>query len=371
MSPATLPGPSGRASVGVAFTPFEDRIDVIERTALLAEQRGFDSVGIAEAMTLDAPIVLSRLAGLTERIGLVSGVLSVWGRTPGTLALTASELQRASGGRFVLGLGAGTAPITQGFHGQPWQAPVRKLRQTLVAVRTLLSGGRLPGVPQDVRALRLGCPPSMPVPIALAAITPASIRLAGVLAEQWLPFLLPTAALDAGRDLMAAAAAQAGRTDAATVTASVPLALAATPDAAAGLAARWLLAYATRMGPVYPRMLRTHGYGRELDALLDANHDSPHPSLPAAAERLARDVLLYGTYDQAPTLCQAWLEHADALSVVAPFGVPAEHIAESIDAIAQVHSRPDRRQTRRTHLDLGHPDVGCRVEQTARIVARS
>ncbi|MGV1009972.1 MAG: LLM class flavin-dependent oxidoreductase [Dermatophilaceae bacterium] len=181
MSPANLPGPSGRASVAVAFTPFEDRIDVIERTALLAEERGFDSVGIAEAMTLDAPIVLSRLAGLTERIGLVSGVLSVWGRTPATLALTASELQRASGGRFVLGLGAGTAPITQGFHGQPWQAPVRKLRQTLVAVRTLLSGGRLPGVAQEVRALRLGCPPSTPVPIALAAITPASIRVAGVL----------------------------------------------------------------------------------------------------------------------------------------------------------------------------------------------
>ena len=327
-------GREGRAPLGVAFTPFEDRVDVIERTALLAEERGFDSVGIAEAMTLDAPIVLSRLAGLTDRMGLVSGVLSVWGRTPATLALTASELQRASGGRFVLGLGAGTAPIAEGFHGQPWDAPVRKLRETLVAVRTLLNGGRLPGVPEGVRALRLGCPPSVPVPIALAAITSPSIRLAGVLAEQWVPFLLPSAALDAGRDLMAAAAADAGRPDAATVTASVPLALAETPDAAAGLAARWLVAYATRMGPVYPRMLRTHGYDLELDALLDANHGSRDACLPVAAERLARDVLLYGTYDEAPTLCKAWLEHADALTVVAPFGVPAEHIAESIEAIA-------------------------------------
>ena len=334
VSPGTLPGREGRSSVGVAFTPFEDRIDVIKRTALLAQEHGFDSVGIAEAMTLDAPIVLSRLAGLTHRIGLVSGVMSVWGRTPATLALTASELQRASGGRFVLGLGAGTAPITEGFHGQPWQAPVRKLRDTLVAVRTLLSGGRLPGVPEGVRALRLGCPPSVPVPVALAAITAPSIRLAGVLAEQWVPFLLPSAALDVGRDLMAVAAADAGRTDAATVTASVPLALAATPDAAAGLAARWLVTYATRMGPVYPRMLRTHGYDRELEALLDANRDSPGVRLPAAAERLARDVLLFGTYDEAPALCNAWLEHADVLTVVAPFGVPAEHIAESIEAIA-------------------------------------
>ena len=47
-------------SVGVAFTPFEDRVDVIERTAVLAEERGFDSIGVAEAMTLDAPVVLTR-----------------------------------------------------------------------------------------------------------------------------------------------------------------------------------------------------------------------------------------------------------------------------------------------------------------------
>src|SRR5262245_63315891 len=122
-------------AVVLAFTPFEDRFEVIERAAVLAEERGLDSVGVAEAMTLAAPIVLARLAERTERIGLATGVLSVWGRTPATLALTAAELQRASGGRFVLGLGASTTPITEGFHGQPWQAPLQKLRETLVAVR--------------------------------------------------------------------------------------------------------------------------------------------------------------------------------------------------------------------------------------------
>jgi alkanesulfonate monooxygenase SsuD/methylene tetrahydromethanopterin reductase-like flavin-dependent oxidoreductase (luciferase family) len=323
------------ASVGIAFTPFEDRVEVIERAAVLAEQRGLESVGVAEAMTLAAPIVLARLAERTERIRLVSGVLSVWGRTPATLALTAAELQRASGGRFLLGLGGSTAPITEGFHGQPWQAPLRKLRDTLVAVRTLLGGGRLPEVPDGVRALRLGCPPTVPVPIALAAITAPSIRLAGALAEHWLPFLLPPAALDAGRELMAGAAAGAGRTDAATVTASVPLALAPDRDGAARIAARWLVTYATRMGPLYPRMLREHGYHRELDAVLDANPDPHDARLPAAAERLAHDVLLYGTYDEAPQLCRAWVEHADALVLVAPFGVPAEQIADTVEAISR------------------------------------
>src|SRR5262245_29833413 len=322
------------ASMGIAFTPFEDRVDVIERAAVLAEDRGLDSVGVAEAMTLAAPIVLARLAERTERIGLVTGVLSVWGRTPATLALTAAELQRASAGRFVLGLGGSTAPITEGFHGQPWQAPLRKLRETLVAVRALLGGGRLPELPDGARALRLGCPPAVPVPIALAAITAPSIRLAGALAEQWLPFLLPPAALDAGRELMAGAAARSGRTDAATITACVPLALAPDRDGAARIAARWLVTYATRMGPVYPRMLREHGYHHELDALLDANPDPRQPHLPAAAERLAHDVLFYGTYDDAPQLSRAWLEHADNLTFVAPFGVPGEQLADTIEAIS-------------------------------------
>ena len=320
--------------MGVAFTPFENRVEVIERVAVLAEERGFDSVGVAEAMTLDASIVLARIASLTDHIGLVSGVLSVWGRTPGTLALTAAELQRAADGRFVLGLGAGTAAITEGFHGQPWQAPLAKLRDTVVAVRTLLAGGRLPDVPDGARALRLALPPSAPVPIALAAITPPSIRLTGALADQWVPFLLPAAALESGRELMADAAAQTGRSDVASVIASVPSALAPTEQAVRTIAAAWLLAYATRMGPVYPRVLRSHGYGRELDALLDANHDPQAPTLPAAADRLARDVLLFGTYDEAPMVCKAWLEHADALSIVAPFGLPAEHIADSLDAIS-------------------------------------
>ena len=322
------------ASVGIAFTPFEDRVPVIERAAVLAEERGLDSVGVAEAMTLAAPIVLARLAERTEHIQLATGVLSVWGRTPATLALTAAELQRASSGRFVLGLGSSTAPITEGFHGQSWQAPLRKLRDTVVAVRALLGGDRLPQVPGGARPLRLGCPPTVPVPIALAAITTPSIRLAGALADQWLPFLLPPAALEAGRELMADAATEAGRGDAAMVTASVPLALAPDRGAAARIAARWLITYATRMGPVYPRMLRRHGYHRELDAVLDANPTPNDARLPTAAERLAQDVLLYGTYDEAPQLRRAWRNHTDALALVLPFGVPAGQIADIIEAIS-------------------------------------
>jgi alkanesulfonate monooxygenase SsuD/methylene tetrahydromethanopterin reductase-like flavin-dependent oxidoreductase (luciferase family) len=321
------------APVGVGFTPFEHRLDVIERVAAHAELRGLSFVSVAEAMTLAAPIVLARLAERTRHIGLSTGVLSVWSRTPATMALTAAQLQRQSAGRFVLGLGASTPPIVEGFHGQSWQTPLDRLEQTCVAVRALLRGERLPAAAQGGRPLQLGCPPEIPVPIALAAITAPSIRLVGALADQWLPFLLPMAGLDAGRDLIAAAAADHRRSTLPTVTAAVPVALAPDQEGAARIAARWLFTYATRMGPVYPRVLRAHGYHRELDALLEANSDPRHPVLPSQATRLAEDVLMFGTYNDAPELCRRWQAHTDAIALVTPFGVAAEDLMATIDAV--------------------------------------
>jgi len=320
--------------IGVGFTPFEDRPHVIDRVADHAEQRGFAFVSVAEAMSLAAPIVLAGLAARTARIGLMTGVLSVWGRSPATLAMTAAELQRQSHGRFVLGLGASTAPITEGFHGQQWQSPLERLRQTCVAVRALLQGERLPTAVEGARPLPLGRPPETPVPIAVAAITAPSIRLAGSLADQWVPFLLPAAALDAGRELVADGAAEHGRPTAPSVSAAVPVALAPDEAGAARLAARWLLTYTTRMGPVYPRVLRAHGYDRELDALLQANGDPRQPVLPAGAVRLAEDVLMYGTYDDAPELCRRWQAHADAIALVMPFGLAADDIVAALDAVS-------------------------------------
>jgi alkanesulfonate monooxygenase SsuD/methylene tetrahydromethanopterin reductase-like flavin-dependent oxidoreductase (luciferase family) len=320
-------------SIGVSFTPFEDRVEVIDAVAAHAEARGLAFVSVAEAMSLAAPIVLARLAERTQRIGLMTGVLSVWSRTPATLALTAAELQRLSAGRFTLGLGAGTAPITEGFHGRAWTAPVDRLQQTCAAVRALLAGERLPAAPGGARPLRLGCPPRTAVPLAVGAITSPSIRVAATIADQWLPFLLPPAAIDAGRELIAAVAAEEQRSTMPSVTAAVPVALASDRASAAKIAARWLVTYATRMGPVYPRVLRAHGYGREIDALLEANGDSRDVALPSKAARLADDLLIFGTYDEVPDLCRRWLDHADALALVAPFGISAADINATIDAV--------------------------------------
>ncbi|MET0510503.1 MAG: LLM class flavin-dependent oxidoreductase [Thermoleophilaceae bacterium] len=337
-----LDDPRG-SSVGAGVTPFQTDGEATIRLAVAAEQLGYSRFGTAEGWTHDAVVLLAQIAGVTSRIGLATTVLPVWSRTPAAIAMAAASLQRASDGRFALGLGASSPPLVEGLHGITWQHPVDRLRATLLAVRALLEGSRLPLDREHVRPLRLGAPPEQPVPILLAALAPASIRLAGELADDWLPFLWARSRIPDGRALLAEGEAAAERPTSTRVAASVPLAIAQDEETARQIAAGWLLAYLTRMGPLYPRMLRDHfGFGREADALLEANGGGGPPRLPAAAEPLAREVTLMGTYEEAPDTARLWLEAgADSIDLVLPLGLPEEQLREMLEAAAPTAASPD------------------------------
>jgi alkanesulfonate monooxygenase SsuD/methylene tetrahydromethanopterin reductase-like flavin-dependent oxidoreductase (luciferase family) len=222
------------------------------------------------------------------------------------------------------------------------------MRTTIVAVRALLDGDRLPLDREGVRALRLGAPPERRVPILLAALAPASVRLAGELADHWLPFLWARSRLPDGRTLLAEGEAQAETPAQTGVTVTVPLAIGPDDETARQIAAGWLLAYLTRMGPLYPRMLRDHfGFARQVDALLAANADGDLPRLPAAAEGLARDVTVMGTYEEAPDAVRRWLEAgADAIDLVLPLGLREEQLHQMLEAAAPAaRSSPRERRT--------------------------
>ena len=124
------------------------------------------------------------------------------------------------------------------------------------------------------------------------------------------------------------------------VSASVPLAVAGNEEGARQIAAGWLLAYLTRMGPLYPRVLRDQfGFAREVDALLDANQGDGPPRLPPDAERLAREVTVMATYDDAPAAVRQWLEAgADSVDLVLPPGFAEEQHREMLEAAAPTGS---------------------------------
>src|SRR3984957_6664106 len=176
---------------GVALTPMETRRDVIDRPAVLADELGYEIFSLPEGWGLDPAPVLTEIALRTARIYLASGILSVWGRTPATLAMTPATLPQVCGGRYVLGLGASTKALVEGFHDTAFEHPAAKLRDVVTKVRALLAGQPAQlGHASVARPLRLGQPPAPEVPIWVAALGRHTIRVAAELGDGWIPALV-------------------------------------------------------------------------------------------------------------------------------------------------------------------------------------
>jgi probable F420-dependent oxidoreductase len=104
--------------------------------ARVAEEDGYDAVWFGE--TKHDPFVSAAMsAECTSRVELGTGVAIALARSPMTLAVTANDLQLASNGRLLLGLGSQVkAHITLRF-SMPWVQPVGQMREFVLAMRAI------------------------------------------------------------------------------------------------------------------------------------------------------------------------------------------------------------------------------------------
>lgn len=298
--------------------PLEIRREALIGVATAADRLGYDGFFLPETWAHDVTVLLAEAAVRTERIGLGTGILGIWGRSPGTLAMAASTLASLSGGRFVLGLGASTAQLTEGLHDVPFAAPIERMRRTVTQVRALLRGDRIPlAVATGARPLRLNLAPAAELPIFLAALTDASVRLAGELADGWLPFIYPRSCLAQGRALLREGAARAG--DAGRRVAVYPTVPTVVADdlAKAREGAAWFVSfYLTTMGPLYRQSLVRQGFGEQVDAVIAANAPRFTGTVPREAETLLEELTVFGTPAEARARLERWYAAGADMPVV-------------------------------------------------------
>ncbi len=163
--------------------------------AVEAEKLGLDVCWVAEAWGSDAPSALGYLAARTDRMLLGSGVLQLGTRSPVALAQTAITLSNLSSGRFLLGLGASGPQVIEGLHGVSFSRPLTRMRETVEIVRQAFAGGKIshsgkefqiPRPGGEAVPMRLSTRPEHDIPIYLAALSPAMLRLTGQIADGWL-----------------------------------------------------------------------------------------------------------------------------------------------------------------------------------------
>ncbi|MEU5996455.1 LLM class F420-dependent oxidoreductase [Streptomyces sp. NPDC047197] len=166
------------------------------------ESAGLDAVWVAEAYGFDSPTIMGYLAARTERMKIGAAILNVYSRTPALIAQTAAGLDAISGGRAIIGLGASGPQVVEGWHGKPYDKPLARTREVIELTRRILrrevidhhgitdmplpkeKGGKL-GKPLKI----LTKPVRSQVPLYVASLGPANVRMTAEIADGWLPTL--------------------------------------------------------------------------------------------------------------------------------------------------------------------------------------
>ncbi len=208
---------------GLFITPTADRTAQVLELADLAEALGLDLVAIQDhpyqRRFLDTWTLLSAIGARTRSIRLAPDVASLPLRPPVVLAKSAASLDLITGGRFELGLGAGSFWDAIAGAGGPRRTPkeaVDALVEAIEILRGMWAGGpfSFTGEHYQVQGIKAGPVPAHPIGIWLGAYKPRMLRVTGQLADGWLPSLgqmraaelgtlnaqIDQAAVDAGRD---------------------------------------------------------------------------------------------------------------------------------------------------------------------------
>jgi alkanesulfonate monooxygenase SsuD/methylene tetrahydromethanopterin reductase-like flavin-dependent oxidoreductase (luciferase family) len=183
--------------LGLSLVPNRADLDLLRELAQTADTHDLDVIGIQDHpyqwRYLDTWTLIGDLLARTERIRIFPDVANLPLRLPAMIAKQAVALDALSGGRFELGLGAGSfwdAIVAMGGPRRTAAEAIDALEEAIQIIRLFWSGERsitFPGDHYSVRGLHPGEPPPHEIGIWLGLGKPRGLALAGRLADGWVP----------------------------------------------------------------------------------------------------------------------------------------------------------------------------------------
>jgi probable F420-dependent oxidoreductase len=315
--------PAGATSLEVRWgltLPFAG-VPLAEHEPLVrrAEAAGYDDLWTGETNGPDGFTPLALAAAWTERMRLGTGVVNPYTRGPAVLAQHAAAIADASGGRFVLGLGASSNVIVERWNEAPYGKPLTRMRAVVPVLRDVLAGGRGPG------GFKLETAPAQPVPIVIAALRDRMLRLGGELGDGTFTNFLPLSATE--HVVARVREGEAGRGETEVVCRFFCI-----PGDGIDVARFMFAAYATV--PVYEAFFRALGWGEAIDPMVEAwRAGDRKAALGHVPEELVREIFIFGDPAAMRARLGEYAARGITTFVLSPIA-PPEQLPELIDALA-------------------------------------
>jgi probable F420-dependent oxidoreductase len=273
-----------------------------------AEAAGYTDLWSGETNGPDGFTPLALAAAWTERPRLGTGIVGVITRGRALLAQEAAALADASGGRFVLGIGASSDRIVEGWNGMPFERPLSRVSETIDFLRTALAGERADG------GFKLERAPEAEIPIIVAALRGKMLKLAVEKGDGAFTNFLPLAGLPKVTE-------QLGSARAGFELLCRFFCLPGEREQVEPLARFMFSSYITV--PVYEAFYRWLGYGDQIDEMVAAWQAKDRQKAAAAAPwELIEDTFIFGSPEEMKERLEAYVAGGITLPVITPITTP-------------------------------------------------
>lgn len=297
-----------------------------------AVDAGFESVWCGETWGYNPFSVLARLAEHVD-VHLGTSIANVYARSPAALASQTLTLHEATDGKFVLGIGSSTPAVVESFHGEPFERPLRRIRETIEIVDLALSGERMDydGTVFDLGGFTLNHAGDVDVPVLNGALGTTNIALTIEYGDGLLPHMFPLTGLE---DAIAEAEERAGEPSDLHVAPSLPTAVSEDPEEARRILSKHV-AYYVGSTSFYNDVVAENGFPEEAEAIGAAWGDRDHE---AAAEAVSDDLLdalgIVGTPERARRRVEELLDGpVDTALVSFPMDATEEMFDATLEAL--------------------------------------
>ena len=316
-------------------------VDTLVDLSRRAEDLGYERAWLPETWGRDGVAALTSIAHGTEEIGVGPSILNVYSRSPALMGQSAATLQEISDGRLRMGIGPSGPAVIEGWHGVDFGRPLRRTREYVDILRTVLAGEELnyDGEVFNLAGFRLRSDPPEPTPpIDVAAMGPKAVELSGRFADGWhATVFTPDGMRDRMEDLRRGA--DLGDRDPGDVRVTLSLTCCALENAerARELAAGHSSFYIGGMGTYYRDSLARQGREEVAHEVASARASGDRERANELVdEELLDDLAAVGTPEEARERFQKFadVDGVDAIAVGFPWGASVDEARETLEALA-------------------------------------
>ncbi|HEX2106607.1 MAG TPA: LLM class flavin-dependent oxidoreductase [Nitrososphaera sp.] len=180
--------------VGYSLGPLLSTYDLLRCAKMADGRENVHSLWVPESWGRESFSTLGAISQITKKVRLGTSIVSIYSRTPATIAMAAATLDMLSGNRTVLGLGASTPAIVENWHGVDFDRPASRMKEYIQCVRLMTRGERVnySGTFFNINNFKMLHQPSRNhIPIFMAAVNKKMLSIASNFADGILLYLRP------------------------------------------------------------------------------------------------------------------------------------------------------------------------------------